>query len=131
MALNHRWLIWKKGSYWGKKYTKREYFELGTSEEYLLRYLPQIGDGLVDKKPCAKEFFWSKKPSRSDRTLKVPENCGYDPLLQMGILNKRNKSIFLRNFNNFLIVLKNQHVWIIGLQLWVIKLSCGWDFWNL
>ena len=22
MALNHRWLIWKKGSYWGKKYTK-------------------------------------------------------------------------------------------------------------
>ena len=30
----------------------------------------------VDKKPCTKELFWSKKSSRSDRTLKVPENCG-------------------------------------------------------
>lgn len=76
MALNHQWLIWKKGSYWGKKYTKLENSELGTSEEYLLRYLPQISDGLLDKKPCTKEFFWSKKSSRSDRTLKVPENCG-------------------------------------------------------
>lgn len=59
-----------------KEIYQLENSELGTSEEYLLRYLPQISDGLLDKKPCTKEFFWSKKSSRSDRTLKVPENCG-------------------------------------------------------